>query len=415
MVTKKARPRTARVWIITAVAIIITFYVVHMITRGKLPIRVAQAAIGDLRTTEATNGKVEPQPNLNFEAHAPFAGVVKTINVHAGEKVSAGQLLVAMDTSEAETRLASARAALTGAQAALQAAQHGGTPEQRVALLGELESAKIDRDQAQHDLDALKKLEPSGAASPSEISAAEARLNADNNSIQVLQQRQSARLDPAELTHAKADLQDAEAAYAAAQDALRQAVVRAPFAGTVYSIPVSPTEFVQAGDRLLSMADLSHMRVLAYFDEPEVGDLAVGEPATIVWDARPDQIWHGTLARLPSTIVNYLNSRNVGEALIAFSDGDGDLPPEANVRVTVTVANESNVLVVPRDALHIEQGKTYVYRLEGDSLHRIPVVIGKLNYTEVQIVTGLKAGETVALNTTNGQPLSSGVPVNVVQ
>ena len=415
MATKRARPRTARIWLLTAVAIILIFYAVRMMTRGKLPIRVAQASIGELRSTVATNGKVEPQPDLNFEAHAPFAGVVKTVNVRPGQKVTAGTLLLTMDTSEAETRVAAARAALAGAQAALDSAEHGGNPEQRVALLGQLQSATIDRDQARHDLDALRKLQATGAASASEVSAAESRLNADNNSIQVLEQRRSARLDSAELAHAKADLENAQAAYAAAQDALRQAVVRAPFAGTVYSLPVAPSEFVQMGDRLLSMADLTHMRVMAYSDEPEIGNLQVGQPATVIWDAHPDQVWHGHVARMPSNIITYLNTRNVGEALITLDDADGSLLPDANVRVTITVANESNVLIVPRDALHIEQGKMYVYRLEGDSLHRVPVVIGKLNYTDVQIVSGLRAGETVALNTTNGQPLSSGIPVRVVQ
>ncbi|HEX4064826.1 MAG TPA: efflux RND transporter periplasmic adaptor subunit [Acidobacteriaceae bacterium] len=415
MATNRATPRTARIWLLTAVAIIIIFYVVRLMTRGKLPIRVAEATMGELRSTVATNGKVEPLPENNFEAHAPFAGVVETVNVHPGEKVAAGQLLIAMDTTEATTRLAAARAALTGAQASLQSAEQGGTPEERVSLLGQLQSAKIDRDQAQHDLNALQKLQASGAASPNEVSAAEARLNADNNSIQILEQRKTARLDSAGLAHARANLQDAQAAYAAAEDALHRAVVHAPFAGTVYSLPVGPTEFVQMGDRLLSMAKVSHMEVMAYFDEPEIGNLQVGQPATVIWDAKPDQVWQGRVARLPSTIITYLNSRNVGEVLVTLDNPDGSLLPDTNVRVTVTVANESNVLIVPRDALHIEQGKTFVYRLEGDSLHRIPVVIGKLNYTDVQIVSGLKAGETVALNTTNGQPISTGVPVKVVQ
>ncbi len=408
-------PRTVRIWLLTAVAIILIFYVVRLMTRGKLPIRVADATMGELRSTVATNGKVRPLPENDFEAHAPFAGVIASVDVHEGQKVAAGKLLVAMDTSEAQTRLAAARAAVAGAQAALQTAQQGGTPEERVSLLGQVQSARIDRDQAKHDLDALKKLEATGAASLNEVRAAESRLNADNSSIQVLEQRQTARVDSAELAHAKASLQDAQAGYVAAENAMRQAIVHAPFAGTVYSLPVSRTEFVQLGDRLLSMASLSHMEVMAYFDEPEIGNLQIGQPATVIWDARPDQVYQGRVARLPSTIITYGTSRNVGPVLVTLDNPDGSLLPDSNVRVTVTVANESNVLMVPRDALHIEQGKTYVYRLKGDSLERVPVTIGKLNYTDVQIVSGLKAGETVALNTTNGQPLSTGVPVKVVQ
>jgi HlyD family secretion protein len=69
---------------------------------------------------------------------------------------------------------------------------------------------------------------------------------------------------------------------------------------------------------------------------------------------------------------------------------------------------------VPHDALHFEQGSSYVYRVERGTLHRIPVTVGNLNLTDVQILSGLKAGEQVALTTTNGQPLIDGEPVKIV-
>ncbi|MFZ0631106.1 MAG: efflux RND transporter periplasmic adaptor subunit [Acidobacteriaceae bacterium] len=414
MATKQQSPRTGRVWIITAIALILIFYGVHLLTRGKLPIRVATATMGNLTSTVATNAKVEPQPQANYEAHAPFPGIVQAVYVHEGEEVPAGKLLLAMDDTEAQARVATALAALRGAEAAEQAAQHGGTQEERLSLGGELDKAKIDRVQAQQDLNALKKLQTSGAASPSEVSSAKARLAADDSSIQVLEKRQTSRYDTMDLAHAQADLQDAQAGYEAALDALHHAIVHAPFAGTVYSLPVSRTEFVQQGDRLLSMADLSKLQVEAYFDEPEIGKLKVGQPVVIAWDARPNEQWHGRILRLASTIIAY-GTRNVGEVLVSIDENHDDLLPDTNVRVTVTVANESNVLMVPHDALHFEQGASYVYRLEGSSLHRVPVTVGTVNLTDVQIVSGLKAGQTVALNTTNGQPLSDGVPVEVIQ
>lgn len=415
MATKQKSPRTGRVWITTIIALILVFYGVHLLTRGKLPIRVATATIGNLTTTVATNGKVEPEPQANYEAHAPFPGVVQAVYVHEGEKVPAGKLLVAMDDTEARARVATALAALRGAEAAGQAAQHGGTQEERLSLGGELAKAKIDRDQAQQDVNALEKLQASGAASPSEVSAAKERLATDDSSIQVLQQRQTSRYDTLDLAHAQANVADAQAGYDAALDALHHAIVHSPFAGTVYSLPVSRTEFVQQGDRLLSVADLSKLQVQAYFDEPEIGRLRVGQPVVIAWDARPNEQWHGHVLRLPSTIITYGQTRNVGEVLVSIDDYHDELLPDTNVRVTVTVANESNLLVVPHDALHFEQGASYVYRLEGDTLHRVPVTVGTVNLTDVQIVSGLKAGDKVALNTTNGQPLSDGVPVRAVQ
>lgn len=407
-----ARRSSRWVWLVSAVALIFIFYAVRMLTRGKLPVRVAEANIGNLTTTEATNGKVEPQ--FNFEAHAPFPGLIRQLFVHEGESVPSGKLLLAMDDTDAKARLAAALAALRGAQAAYQAAQRGGTPEERLTLSGDLRNAMTARDQTQHDLDALRKLQATGAASSSEINAAEQRLAVDNNSIQSLQQRQTGRYDSADLAHAQATLQDAQAAYAAAEETMREANVHAPFAGTVYSLPVSRTEYVQQGDRLLSLADLTKLQVRAYFDEPEIGALQVGQPATIVWDARPRQTWHGHIARVPSTIITYGNTRNVGEVLVMLDDADGNLLPDTNVRVTVTVANESNVLKVPRDALHIENGSSYVYRIEDGALHRTPVTVGRLNLTDVQIVSGLKAGDQVALGTTNAQPLGDGEPVKVM-
>lgn len=409
---KSARSNTARIWLISAVALVAFFYLIHYFTRSKLPVRVAEAAVGNLTSTIASNGKV--QPVRIFEAHAPYPGVLKEIYVHAGEKVPAGKLLIAMDDTDAQAHLATARAALRGAEASWQAAQQGGTPEERAALQGQIRAAMIDRDQAQHDLEALQKLESTGAASGSEVAAAQQRLATDNSTIEVLQERQKARLDPAGLAHAKASLEDAQAAYKSAQDALNQAVVHAPFAGTVYSLPVARTDFVHDGDLLLAMADLSKLQVLAYFDEPEIGNLAVGQPAVITWDAHPDQKWHGRVLRLPSTIITY-TTRNVGEVLVSVDDADDVLLPDTNVRVTITTANESNVLTVPRDALHIEQGSDYVYRVDGGTLHRVAITPGKLNLVSVQIISGLKAGDTVALSSTNGQPLTDGEPVSIVK
>lgn len=413
MATKTTR-HTTRIWLLTIAALVVAFYVVRILTREKLPIRIATATITDLKKTSATNGKVEPAPAANFEAHAPFPGVISAVYVHSGQTVAAGRLLLSMDDSGAKAQVANALAALKGAQAAYEAALHGGTPSEQLTLTGNLATARIARDQAQRNLEAMQRLEATGAASPSEVSAAQQQLAADSSALQVLELQKKNGYGSADVAHALAALQDAQAAYAAAQDALGQAIVHAPFAGTVYSLPVAPTEYVQQGDQLLSMADLNKLQVLAYFDEPEIGDLRVGQPATIVWDARPNQVWHGRILRLPSTIITY-NTRNVGEVLVSLDDADGNLLPDTNVRVTVTVANESNVLVIPRDALYFEQGSPYVYRVAGGSLHRTRVTLGQLNLSEAQIVDGLQSGDVVATGTTSGQPLGDGQPVQIVQ
>jgi hypothetical protein len=92
------------------------------------------------------------------------------------------------------------------------------------------------------------------------------------------------------------------------------------------------------------------MRVTAYFDEPDIGNLANGQPVTITWEAKPGVTWHGHISQAPTTVISYL-TRFVGECFITVDDAGGDLKPNANVNVTVTTAQHSHVLSVPREAL----------------------------------------------------------------
>ena len=379
-----------------------------MATRSRVPIRTAVVQRSALRSTIPTNGKVEPQES--FEAHAPFPGIIQALFVHEGQKVGKNALLLSMDDTDARARLATALAALRTAQGNYNAIVHGGTQAERLSLSGETSKAEIDRDQAQHDLDALKRLQSTGAASASEVAGAQERLDSDNAALANLQQRKTGSYDAGDLDRAKAGLADAQAGYAAAQQVLREAHIRAPFAGTVYFIQVSKTEYVEQGALLLRMANLSKMQVHAYFDEPEIGKLRVGQPVTIQWDARPDKMWHGHIVGVPSTIITY-TTRNVGEVLVTIDDADDDLLPNTNVRVTALVANEPNALNIPREALHTENGQPYVYLVRGDTLERRSVTVGNLNLTQVEILMGLKQGDRVALGSTNGQPIGDGVPI----
>jgi HlyD family secretion protein len=404
----KAKPLV--LWTLAAILLIIVFFAVRRLTREELPLRVAQATTQDLITTDSTNGKVEPQ--RNFGAHAPAPGTVKQLYVKSGDLVPKGKLLLSLDDSDAIARSAEALAALRGAQANYQATEQGGTQEERNSLAAELAKAQMDRDQAQRDLDTLKKLVAQGAAAPGEVASAQQRLDGANAALSTLQKKQTGRYSPADVTHSKAGLEQAQAAYAAAGTVMARLNVRAPFAGTVYSLPVSQSEYVEQGSLLLQLADLTKLQVRAYFDEPELGALHAGQPATIVWDALPDREWHGRILRMPSTIITY-TTRNVGEVLLSVDDADGKLLPNTNVKVTVTEQRLDHVLTIPREALHSESGKNYVYLLHGKVLRRQPVAVGARNLTQVQIVSGLTENATVALSTTNGEQLAEGVPVHI--
>jgi HlyD family secretion protein len=399
------------VWTAAALVVVLVFYLAHLATRTVLPVRAYTVVVGPISSTVSTNGKI--QPVSNFEAHAPFPGLINGLFVHEGDFVPQGKLLLTMDDDDARTHLAQALAQLAGARANQKALAQGGTPEERYSFAGQLDQARSEVTAAQASLTTLQALQQKGAAAPSEVSQANGRLTTDKSNLQVLEQRQGARMHSTGMAQAEAQVAEAQAGVTAAEDSIRKSNVRAPFAGTVYSLSASRTEFVQQGDRLLQMADLDHLQVMAYFDEPDIGKLRLGQPVTITWVAQPDKVWHGAIVRLPSTIITY-TTRNVGEVLCSLDATHAGLLPDTNVDVTVTTRSVDNTLFVPREALHTEQGLTYVYKIVNSSLKRIPVSVGgTLNLTQIQLDSGIKPGDVVALGTPTGQPLINGTSVRI--
>ena len=400
------------VWLGAAVILVLVFLSVRSLTRERLQVRAVQVSRQSLESTVSTNGRVEPEENI--EIHSPLATTVKSVYVQAGDQVTAGKLLLVLDSLQARARVASALSGVKTAQAALEAATHNGTQEQQQASSAELTRARIDRDQAQRDLSAMTRLNATGAASASEVASARQRLDSANAAMDASQTSGKNRYSPAEVARAQAAMDDAEASLAAARDIEGKTMVRAPSTGTIYNLDVKATDFAEEGKLLLRMADLHRELVRAYFDEPEIGLLAVGQPILIKWDARPSRVWHGHVQRVPITVTTY-GTRNVGEVLVKIDDDDGQLLPDTNVTVTVTTASEKNALSIPREALHVENSKPFVFRVVGDQLHRTPVTYGSMNLNQVAILSGLSAGDWVATGATSGLPLQEGLPVKVLR
>jgi HlyD family secretion protein len=399
-------------WLGAVLLLIAVFFSVRSLTRERLQVRVAAVAHVPLVSTISTNGRVEPE--MNYEVHSPIATTVKAVYVQPGDQAQAGKLLLTLDDVQARAREATAESGVKAAQAGLEAATHNGTQQERQISAADIARARLDRDQARRDVEALTRLKSTGAASASEVTAAQQRLDSAEATLHASVESSQSRYSPAEVERARAALADAQANLAAAREEVAETAVHAPAAGTVYSLDVGRTEFVEAGKLLLQLADLHRERVRAYFDEPEIGRLAVGQKIQIKWDAKPGRVWNGHIERTPVTVITF-GTRNVGEVLVKIDDVDGELLPDTNVTVTVTTSSESNSLSVPREALHSENGRTYVYKVVNDGLHRTFVTVGTINLTQVAILSGLKEGDLVATGTTTGQPLQEGIPIKVVQ
>jgi len=396
---------------VVVVMLVALAFVARSAFRDTVEVRTAKVSRADLVTTISTNGKV--QPTEDYQAPAPTPGVVKKVFVGVGEHVDRGQQLIMLDVTDARSRIAAAQATLDAAMASLKNMEAGGNAEELINNNANLATARSQQKQAASSLAALQTLQAKGAASANEVAAAQQRLSDANARIAQLQTQSHGRYTASDLQAQRAQVEQARAALAAAQNAYGSVDIRAPFPGTVYSVPVSQYDFVQGGEALLNMADLSRIQVRAYFDEPEIGKLKVGEPVKIVWDAKPFQTWHGHITLAPSTVITY-GTRNVGECFITVDDAKGDLLPNTNVTVTVTVTHFPSALSLPREALRTEGLKNFVYRIVNGKLKKTEIQVGASNNTRFQITGGLKEGDEVALNSPSNAELKDDLDVKVL-
>ncbi len=395
----------------TALAVLLLAAFINF-RQSKAPVRADRAQRQTIVNTVTSNGKIEPV--ANFEAHAPLATTVRRVLVKAGDAVKPGQLLVELDASSARAEAARALAQLRGAQAQTAAVEKGGTREEVLTNEALLVKARTELEASERNQEAMRKLHERKAASAGELQEAENRFRRAQAEVELLQKKLQQRFSRPEVTRTQAQLAEAQAAYAAAQSLLRDSIVRSPRAGVVYSLPVRPGAYVNPGELLVQVADLTRVQVRAFVDEPDIGRLEASQKVELTWDALPGRTWTGTVTGVPTTVVQR-GTRNVGELICQVDNADGKLLPNVNVNVTVVTAHHENALTVPREAIHEEGGKRYVYEIAGDELKRREVETAVSNLTRIEVVRGLAENAQVALGATGGRSLRDGLPVRIVE
>jgi HlyD family secretion protein len=403
-----------RRWGIVAVIVIAVVVLSAFLSLRPRRIRVqlTQVERQDITSTISTNGKMEAAQN--FEAHAAGPSTVKRLLVHEGDKVHKGQLLLQLDDSDARATAAKALAQLKAAEASLASLNSGGTQEEVLKRRSDLTKAQAEREAAQRNLDALKRLKESGAASQGEVDAAQERLNRANADITLLDAKSTERFSKPDVARAEADVANARAAYDAALHSISEANVTTPLDGTVYFLPFREGSFVAAGDLLVQVADLHNLQVRAFIDEPEIGRLSKGQIVKISWDAIPGRTWQGVVGKVPTTVINR-GTRVVGEIICPVENADLKLLPGVNVSVTVVTSSHQNTLTVPREAVHEQDGQHYVYVIDGSHLKKQIVQTGVANLTSIEITQGLKDKQDIALASLSPTPLYDGASIKIAE
>lgn len=397
MAQSKGKKRWAILALVVGLAVIVTIIVA---SRGEAP-SVTIITIGrqDLNAIVTSNGKVEPiSPTI---AVAQYPTFVDRVFATAGQHVRAGELILKLDSADIRSQLAQARAALLAAQTDLRNAQAGGPPSQVAELEGELQQAQVEVANLERNHKALVALVAKQAATLDELAQNEADLAKARAKLESLQQRKQALQASAQVSGQSAALQISEQrdTIRSLEDKVKSATVVAPVDGTLYSLPVRAGDYVQTGKVLAEMADLRHIRVRAFVDEPDIGWLETGQSVDVTWDAKPGQVWTGQTTQIPKEVVPR-ESRTVGEVLCSVNNSEGELLPNVNVEVRILVRERKDALVVPRAAVaYDKRGQRYVYVYNDGKVYRRNITVGIASASNYEVLKGLHLGEQVALPT----------------
>jgi HlyD family secretion protein len=420
---------------------------------------------GTLTQTVSASGtiKARPQVDLTFQS----LGQIKRLDVQVGDRVQAGQVLARLDTTDLELAVAQAQVSLDSAKTKLKQTQNGATADELASAKASLSSAysvyqaalskynlteaqitkaRASVDKAAAALDRAKKaydwhahdwLDPQPEKSQQKDdlddaqSAYDLALAAYNQSAAEINdgdlQSAAAKVAQAQynldklqreptaedLAIKQGEVEQAEAGLAQAQAQLDDALLIAPFDGTVADVSVQTGQRVNANTRVIVLANLSQLTVKVDLAEADLPSARVGQPVQITLDAVPGTIYTGTVDVLDLVgtttqgVVNYAATILIGDGSTArpssprseLKVADAALRPGMNATASIITQQRDKVLLIPNRAIKTsgEQRLATVQR-EGKEVD-VPITLGLGNDVETELVSGLNEGDVVIVET----------------
>ena len=419
-------------------------------------LQTAQVTEGNIvLSAQATGTLVAGQTaNLGFLS----SGTVATVNVQVGDQVKKGQDLADLgDLQSLQADVASAQANLSAAQTTLQNFQNGAAlalgnaqltvstdqnnltnSQSALKIAGE---APCDQDTINADYQTyllekanLNKMDLSNthsdyylsqvvpeqilvnkdyqiylacssytayqiSSSQANLAIAQATLKTDQATLAKLQANNG--VDPSQLAQDQENVDSAQLALTNAQKILTGASLIAPFDGTVITVAGSAGDNVTDSSTFITIEDLAHPQVQFYADETDLDKVAVGKNVQVVFDAYPNQTFTGKVTQVDPQLVTVSGSQAI-EGLVTLdampTGSKVTLLEGLNCSVDIIGAQANNALLVPLQALHDLGGGQYaVFVMDSAGTPKLQLVtIGLQNLVDVQITSGVQAGQTVS-------------------
>jgi len=341
-----------------------------------------------------------------------IAGKVIRTPVSAGAFVKAGDVLCEFDHRDAEFKLTQMRAQLAEATAGVRQAQSriglgdGNFDPTKVpevaAAKANYESSAAQSRLAAADAKRYANLIATGDVSQSVYD--KMRTQADTASAQADASRQQyeAALNGAKQSFqavgsSQATLDAMRAQVSQAEKALADTTIRAPFDGYVSARPVAAGEFVTTSMTVATVVRVGVLKLQLKTPEKSAAGLKVGMPVTARVAAYGDRDFQGTTSAL-NPAVNPESRAFILEA--KFPNLEGELRPGMFATARVTLPGTENAVFVPQSAIVRDRttDSNQVFVIDSGKAHLRVVTLGDTDSGRIRVLSGVAAGEMVAIN-----------------
>ena len=392
----------------------------------------ATVEVGDIENNVMASGKVKALNTVDVGAQV--SGEVKRLYVEVGDEVKQGDLIAQIDQVTQKNSLSNEQASLEQSEAALQSAQAESLSKQASlkSAYADLASRQSELKQAQSDFARLQDLVAIDAISQQEYdtqatSVETAKAAVANARAAIDTAKAAIATTEANINSQQAALRKSRTNVSTAEEDLSYTTIRAPISGTVVSITTEQGTTVNANQTaptLVTLADLSTVRINAQISEADVINVNAGMPAYFNIIGNPDQQYDATLTAIEPA-PEQISSTSSTDAAIYYV-GYVEVPnPDRLFRIDMTaqiyiIVNEAkNALLVPSTVIQEkrskgkEKGKAatgkFVRVLKEDgTVEERTVEVGIDNRVNAQILSGLKEGEEVIISEESGKKSDSG-------
>ena len=362
-------------------------------------VKVAKAEKGAIAAPVTAVGTIWPREKA--DVGAKISAQIKSMALLKNKLVRAGQIIAVLESRDLRAQRAEAAGALNEARANERSVVTGTIPKTNAENQKALNDARAKVNNARALYERRQALYQRGGISKKDLEASQLDLTTAEDELRLQEQTVALRarsLNPNDRALAAARTAQAEQHLATLDAQLSYATIRAPITGIVTDQFQYEGEFASAGGKLVTIADTSTVIVKAPFSDTAVAQLKTGDAATVTpTDASAEEM-HGqvTLLSRSSDPAN----RTV-EVWVTLGNEDGKLRANGAAQVTIAANSKNDAILVPSSAVSLETSDategTLMVVDNQNVAHETKVGIGIRTPDKIEIVSGLKGGETVVV------------------